>query len=164
MARRPARGGATPATEVLDAAGVAHLLVPYTHAGDATDYGAEVVRETGRPAETVFKTLVVSTGPRALAVGVVPVPARLDLKALAASLGVKKAELAAPAAVERSSGYVLGGVSPLGQRTTLPTVIDASALAFDRILVSAGRRGLQVELDPRDLGRLTGAAFAAIAR
>lgn len=156
--------GGTPATEALTAAGVAFTAVAYTHHDDATDFGAEVIRETGRDPEQVFKTLVVATGPRSLAVGVVPVSGRLDLKALASALGVKKVELAPPATAERSSGYVIGGVSPLGQRTPLPTVIDETAQLFDTVLVSGGKRGLQVELAPDDLAAVTGATFAPIAR
>ena len=112
----------------------------------------------------MFKTLVVSTGPRQLAVGVVPVAGRLDLKALAAALGVKKVGMAEPKVAERSSGYVVGGLSPLGQRTPLPTVIDSSAEGLDRLYVSGGKRGLQVGLAPADLAAVTGATFAPIAR
>ncbi|WP_282005008.1 Cys-tRNA(Pro) deacylase [Propioniciclava sinopodophylli] len=163
MARRKAPRG-TPATDALIAAGVAFEPVEYAHHDDATDFGAEVTRETGLDAAVVFKTLVVSTGPRQLAVGVVPVAGRLDLKALAAALGVKKVEMAEPKVAERSSGYVVGGLSPLGQRTPLPTVIDSSAEGLDRLYVSGGKRGLQVGLAPADLAAVTGATFAPIAR
>ncbi len=163
MARRKAPGG-TPATDALTAAGVAFEPVEYAHHDDATGFGAEVTRETGLDAAVVFKTLVVSTGPRQLAVGVVPVAGRLDLKALAAALGVKKVEMAEPKVAERSSGYVVGGLSPLGQRTPLPTVIDSSAEGLDRLYVSGGKRGLQVGLAPADLAAVTGATFAPIAR
>lgn len=163
MARRKAPGG-TPATDALIAAGVAFEPVEYAHHDDATDFGAEVTRETGLDAAVVFKTLVVSTGPRQLAVGVVPVAGRLDLKALAAALGVKKVEMAEPKVAERSSGYVVGGLSPLGQRTPLPTVIDSSAEGLDRLYVSGGKRGLQVGLAPADLAAVTRATFAPIAR
>ena len=162
MAKRKA--GGTPATDALTRAGVPFTPIHYTHHDDATDYGAEAARESGRDPAQVFKTLVVSTGGRQLAVGIVPVGARLDLKAFAAALGVKKAELADPAVAERSTGYVVGGMSPLGQRTPLPTVIDAAARSRPTMLVSGGRRGLQLELSPDDLARLTGAAFAPIAR
>ncbi len=161
MAKKP---GGTPATDALARAGVAFTLVPYTHHADATDFGAEAARESGRDPRQVFKTLVVSTGPRDLAVAVVPVAGRLDLKAFAAALGVKKADLAEPRAAERSTGYVVGGLSPMGQRTPLPTVIDASALEFATVLVSAGKRGLQVELAPADLAAVTGGRFAPVAR
>ncbi|WP_300080134.1 Cys-tRNA(Pro) deacylase [Propioniciclava sp.] len=164
MARKDRAAGGTPATDALVAAGVPFTALEYTHHDDATDYGAEVVRETGRDAEQVFKTLVVSTGRRDLAVGVVPVAGMLDLKAMAAALGVKKVEMAAPAVAERSSGYVVGGVSPVGQRTPLPTVIDDTAQLFDTIVVSGGKRGLQIELSPDDLADVTGASFAPIGR
>ena len=164
MARKDRAAGGTPATDALVAAGVPFTALEYTHHDDATDSGAEVVRETGRDAEQVFKTLVVSTGRRDLAVGVVPVAGMLDLKAMAAALGVKKVEMAAPAVAERSSGYVVGGVSPVGQRTPLPTVIDETAQLFDTVFVSAGRRGLQVELAPADLLAITGATWGDIAR
>lgn len=164
MTKKNRAAGGTPATRALAAAGVAHTLVPYEHHEDATDFGAEAARETGADPRRVFKTLVVALGPRELAVAVVPVSARLDLKAAASALGAKKADLADPRAAERSSGYVVGGISPLGQRTPLPTVIDASARAFPTILISAGRRGLQVELAADDLALLTGAAFADVAR
>lgn len=163
MARRKPSGG-TPATDALAAAGIAFESVEYTHHVDATDFGAEAARETGIEASTIFKTLVVTTGPRQLAVGVVPVAGRLDLKALASALGAKKAELADPRAAERSSGYVLGGLSPIGQRTSLPTVIDSSAQGLATMYVSGGKRGLQVGLAPDDLARVIGATFAPIAR
>lgn len=165
MARRNARSlGGTPATAALDASGVTYTPIEYTHHPEATDFGEEAVRETGRGADQVFKTLVVAAGPHQLAVAVVPVARRLDLKAMAARLGVKKVELAQPAIAERSTGYVLGGVSPLGQRTPLPTVIDASARDHATVCVSGGKRGLQVALAPDDLAALTGATFAPIGR
>lgn len=164
MARRKKTPGGTPATEALTAAGVGFTLVEYTHHDDATDFGAEAARETGIDATRVFKTLVVSLGPRQLAVGVVPVAGMLDLKALAGALGAKKVEMADPAAAARSSGYVLGGISPIGQRTPLPTVVDSSALEHGTIYVSGGKRGLQVGLAPGDLAAVTGARFAPIAR
>lgn len=163
MARRKATGG-TPATDALARAGLAFEPVEYPHHDDASDFGDEVVRETGLAASAVFKTLVVTTGPRQLAVGVVPVSGRLDLKAIATALGVKKAELADPKLAERSSGYVVGGLSPIGQRTPLPTVIDASAEALARMYVSGGKRGLQLGLAPADLAAVTKATFAPIAR
>lgn len=171
MARRKAPGkplgkapGGTPATLALTAAGIAFEAVEYTHHADATDFGAEVVRETGLEASHIFKTLVVTTGPRQLAAGIVPVSGRLDLKALAAALGAKKAELADPKAAERSSGYVVGGMSPIGQRTPLPTVIDSSAETLVTLYVSGGKRGLQLGLAPADLAAATKAVFAPIAR
>lgn len=148
----------------LQRAGIAFTEVTYTHHADATDFGAEAVRETGRDATSVFKTLVVATGPRTLAVAVVPVSGQLNLKALATALGVKKVEMADPASVERSTGYVLGGVSPLGQRTPLTTVIDSSAAALPALCVSGGKRGLQLELAPEDLLRATNGRWASIGR
>lgn len=120
----------------------------------------------GVDAGRVFKTLVVSVAAaakRVLAVAVVPVDRQLDLKAAAAALGHKRAEMAAAADAERATGYVVGGISPLGQRRRLPVVVDASAMAFATVFVSAGRRGLEVELAPDDLVDLTGAVVAEVA-
>lgn len=164
MAKKQKKSGGTPATDALAAAGVDFVPVEYAHHNEATDFGAEVIRQTGLDPASVFKTLVVASGPRQLAVGVVPVSGRLDLKAMASALGVKKVEMADPKVAERSSGYVVGGVSPLGQRTPLPTVIDASARDHDPLYVSGGKRGLQLGLAPADLARLTSALFAPIAR
>lgn len=157
------RSGATPAIRALTASGIAFTPVEYSHRDGNHDFGAEAARETGIDPDHIYKTLVVSLGFNQLAVGVVPVSGRLDFRRLAAALGAKRAELAAPKAAERSSGYVLGGVSPLGQRTLLPTVIDVSALSRDIMYVSGGRRGLQLGLSPGDLAEATGAMFAAIA-
>lgn len=156
---------ATPAVRVLEQAGVRHALHSYDpddHAPGA-GFGAAAVAALGADPEQVFKTLVARVD-GALTVAVVPVAGRLDLKALAAAAGGRRAVLAEPADAERSSGYVRGGISPLGQRSPLPTVVDESALLFDAVLVSAGRRGLQLELDPAQLVRLTGARTADIAR
>lgn len=155
-------GAPTPAIAVLARAKVAHTLHPYHHDPGTTTFGDEVVRALHWPAERVFKTLVASVDGK-LTVGIVPVAAQLDLKALAAAAGGKKASMAKVADAERSSGYVAGGISPLGQRTTLPTVVDASALDHETILVSAGKRGLQVELTPADLITSTRAIIAPIA-
>ena len=156
--------GGTPATAALTRAGVAFTLHPYTHADGQRHFGDEATAALGLDPARVFKTLVAEvTGRRTtLAVAVVPVAQQLDLKALAAALGAKKAAMADPAAAQRSTGYVLGGISPLGQRTALPTVVDASALTFPTVYLSAGRRGLQLELDPTDLVTVTGAQVAAI--
>ena len=164
MARRRQAAGGTPATAALAAAGIAFTPVEYIHHDDSTDFGAEAARETGLDPAVIFKTLVVTTGPRQLAVGIVPVAGRLDLKAIATSLGAKKAELADPKVAERSSGYVVGGLSPIGQRTPLPTVIDASAEALDVMYVSGGKRGLQLGIAPADLAAATHATFAPIGR
>jgi Cys-tRNA(Pro)/Cys-tRNA(Cys) deacylase len=160
MARKNTSQG-TPATAVLAAAGVSFNLHPYTHDPGAPSYGMEAAEVLGIDPARVFKTLMVEVDGK-LAVGVVPVSGSLDLKAIAAALGSKKAAMADPAAAERRTGYVLGGISPLGQRQPSPTVIDETALTLDTILVSGGRRGLDIELDPRELVRLTKAVTAAI--
>jgi Cys-tRNA(Pro)/Cys-tRNA(Cys) deacylase len=152
---------ATPATAVLAAAGVPFTLHPYSHDPSAASYGLEAAEVLGIDPARVFKTLMVDVDGR-LAVGVVPVSGNLDLKAMAAALGSKKAAMADPGAAERRTGYVLGGISPLGQRQRSPTVLDDSALALTSILVSGGRRGVDIELDPRDLVRLTKAITASI--
>lgn len=155
---------ATPAVRALERAGVEHTLHGYDpeHA-EGRGYGPAAVAALGQDPRQVFKTLVARVD-RALTVAVVPVAGSLDLKALAAATGGRKATMADPADAQRSTGYVLGGISPLGQRTALPTVVDESALGFATVLVSAGRRGLQVELAPADLVRLTRARTAAIGR
>jgi Cys-tRNA(Pro)/Cys-tRNA(Cys) deacylase len=157
--KTPASG--TPATATLAAAGVPFVLHPYTHDPSAASYGMEAAEALGIAPAKVFKTLMVDVEGR-LAVGVVPVSGTLDLKAFAAALGVKKSAMADPAAAERRTGYVLGGISPLGQRQAAPTVIDSSALSQQTILVSGGRRGLDIELAPADLVRLTSAITAPI--
>jgi Cys-tRNA(Pro)/Cys-tRNA(Cys) deacylase len=159
MAKKPAAG--TPATAVLSDQQVEHTLHPYDVSPDAPNYGALVARALGIGPERVFKTLIAEVDGR-LVVGVVPVTGDLDLKALAQAAGGKRGALADRAAAERSSGYVRGGISPLGQRRKLPTVVDSSALALDRMFISAGRRGLQVALAPADLIRLTDAVTATI--
>lgn len=165
MARTKQPGG-TPATEALTAADVAFTLHAYDHDPTERHFGDETIAALGLDPARVLKTLVVDTGSGrpSLAVGVVPVAGQLDLKAMAAALGVKRVEMADPRAAERSTGYVVGGISPLGQRTPLPTVIDASAAGFGTVYCSAGRRGLQVELAPADLARVARARFAPIAR
>lgn len=157
---------ATPALEALDLAGVAYTLHPYQHDPTNTAFGIEAAEALGIDPLRIFKTLVVDVGvTRAeLAVAVVPVAGQLDLKHFAAALGVKKAVMADPALVTRTTGYVLGGVSPLGQKTALATLIDETAQLWDTVHVSAGRRGLQVELAPSDLAGVLGARFADIAR
>ncbi|MCV7067772.1 Cys-tRNA(Pro) deacylase [Mycolicibacterium houstonense] len=156
---------ATPAIAALVTAGIDHRVVQYHHDPRNDSFGAEAVAELaadGFAAEQVFKTLVIAL-PKGLAVAVLPVPTKLSLKAAAAALGVPKAEMADPAAAQRSSGYVVGGISPLGQRKPLPTVIDESALAFETVLCSAGKRGWDIALAPADLIRATGAVTAGIA-
>jgi Cys-tRNA(Pro)/Cys-tRNA(Cys) deacylase len=153
----------TPATAILAKQRVAHTLHPYQVAADTPDYGRVVAEALGVAPERVFKTLVTEVDGE-LTVAVVPVAGELDLKALAAAAGGKKAAVADRAAAERATGYVRGGISPLGQRRRLPTVVDASMTGFETVYVSAGRRGLQAELAPADLIRLTGATTAPIAR
>jgi Cys-tRNA(Pro)/Cys-tRNA(Cys) deacylase len=165
---------ATPAVAALIAAGVDYELLPYEHRTGENAFGDEAVRAlAGAPVgalagtalvpEQIFKTLLISLDRGTdLAVAVIPVPATLSLKAAAAALGRGKATMADPAAAERSSGYVVGGISPLGQRKPLPTVIDSSALTWDRILCSAGKRGLQMALTPSDLVRLANAVTASV--
>ncbi|MBM6405794.1 Cys-tRNA(Pro) deacylase [Phycicoccus sp. CSK15P-2] len=161
MARRAPSG--TPATIALTSAGVEFTQHPYEHDPTAPSYGLEAAEVLGQPPEQVFKTLLVDTG-TGLAVAVVPVSGSLDLKATAAALGVKKVAMADPAAAERVTGYVVGGISPVGQKRTLPTVVDESAELFDVVFVSGGRRGLDLGVSPADLVRLTGATIADIAR
>lgn len=160
MAKTPS--GGTPATVALTRAGVPFTLHPYVHDEAAESYGEEAAAALGLEPTRIFKTLLADVGGE-LVVAVVPVAQQLDLKALAAALGAKRATLAAPAAATRSTGYVLGGISPFGQRTRLRTVVDVSAGDHPTVFVSAGRRGLQVELDPADLLRVTGATSAAVA-
>ena len=158
--------GGTPATVALARAGVTFSLHPYDHHPDATSYGDEAAQALGVDPHRIFKTLlselVGAGGGTELAVAVVPVADQLDLKAMAAACGAKRATMADPAAASRSSGYVLGGISPLGQRTRLRTVLDASATSFETIFVSAGKRGLQVELAPTDLVEVTSALLEPI--
>ena len=157
---------ATPAIAALVAAGVDHEVLAYHHDPRADSFGeeaaAELARSSGVQAAQVFKTLVIALPAGKLAVAVLPVTAMLSLKAAAAALGVAKATMAEPAAAQRSSGYVVGGISPLGQRRPLPTVVDASALRWDRVLCSAGRRGLDIAVAPQDLIGLTNAVTADI--
>nr|WP_062330111.1 Cys-tRNA(Pro) deacylase [Herbidospora sakaeratensis] len=156
-------GQGTPATVALTKAGAEFTLHPYEHDANAQAYGEEAADALGVPYERIFKTLVAETE-AGLAVAVVPVAGKLDLKAFAAALKGKKAAMAEAAKVERVTGYVVGGISPLGQRKRLPTVVDASALAFGTIYFSAGRRGLQIETAPGNLVTLTGAITAEIAK
>ncbi|MGX1850878.1 Cys-tRNA(Pro) deacylase [Streptomyces sp. NBC_01456] len=156
-------GGGTPATVALTASGVPFTVHAYAHDPAAASYGEEAAEALGVAPEQVFKTLLAEVD-GALTVAVVPVSGSLDLKALAAAVGGKRAAMADPAAAERTTGYVLGGISPLGQRKRLPTVVDASAQGRPTVCVSAGRRGLEVELAPEDLVALTGARVAPIAR
>ncbi|MGT2425870.1 Cys-tRNA(Pro) deacylase [Amnibacterium kyonggiense] len=151
----------TAATQALDRLGVRYLSHRYEHAAAAEGFGEEAARALGVPPQRVFKTLVVDADGR-LAVAVVPVSAMLDLKSLAATVGAKRAVMASPEVAERRTGYVVGGISPFGQRTRLPLVLDASAQDFDTIFVSGGRRGFDVELTAADLLAATGGSLGAI--
>ena len=152
----------TPATAALSEAGIDFSTHAYDHDPATTAFGDEAAEALGVDRRRIFKTLIVTRLGGGLAVAVLPVAAHLDLKAMGAVLGVKRVELADPAAAQRSTGYVLGGISPIGQRTRLATVLDASALGFATIMVSAGKRGLQVELRPQDLIAVTDAKTAPI--
>ena len=155
--------GGTPATVALSRAGVGFELREYEHDPRATSYGLEAAEALGVPAERVFKTLLADVDGR-LVVGVVPVTGQLDLKALAKAVGGRKAQMADPAAAERATGYVVGGISPIGQRRSLPTVVDRTAPDWPTVFVSAGRRGLDLELAPADLVAITEAITAQIGR
>jgi Cys-tRNA(Pro)/Cys-tRNA(Cys) deacylase len=155
-------GQGTPATSLLNKQKVAHTVHAYEHDSRKQAFGLEAATALGVAPERCFKTLIAAVD-GVLTVGVVPVSGSLDLKALAAAVGGKRAVMADPAEAERSSGYVRGGISPLGQRRKLRTVIDSSATGFPTMFVSAGRRGLEIEVAPGDLARLADAQFAAIA-
>lgn len=167
MARKQKQGrqqpGSTPATVAAAQAGVEFTTHAYAHDPSTPSYGTEAAEALGLAPERVFKTLVADVD-GTLTVAVVPVSAQLDLKALASAAGGKRAAIADPAAAERTTGYVRGGISPLGQRRRLPTVLDSSAEAHATICVSAGRRGLEIELAPADLAALTQATTAPLAR
>lgn len=155
-------GKGTPATQLLTSLGIAHVLHPY-EPGSGGSYGEAGAAALGVDPGRMLKTLLADLDGK-LVCAVVPVSGSLDLKALAAALGGKKATMAAPTAAERSSGYVVGGISPLGQRARLRTVVDESALAFETVHVSGGRRGLSLELAPTDLLRACEAVVATVAR
>ncbi|MDQ1567670.1 MAG: Cys-tRNA(Pro)/Cys-tRNA(Cys) deacylase [Actinomycetota bacterium] len=154
-----ARG--TPATAMVAKAKVEHRIHEYHHDPAAASYGVEAAEQLGVDPAGVFKTLVAEVDGR-LVVAVVPVAARLDLKALAAAAGSRRAVMAEPADAERATGYVVGGISPLGHRKRLPVFLDESMRDRPAVLVSAGRRGLELELAPADLARLAGATFATL--
>ena len=167
MTRRPdsasAASAGTPATLALARAGIAFTARAYDHDPRAAAYGLEAAEKLGVEPERVFKTLLASIDGE-LAVGIVPVALQLDLKALAHALGGKRAEMADAKVAERKTGYVVGGISPVGQKTALPTVLDESAILCETILVSGGRRGLDLELSPDDLIAVTSGRYAPIAR
>lgn len=161
MARKPA--GGTPATVALTRAGIGFTLHEYAHDPRATSYGLEAAEALGLDPARVFKTLVASVDGR-LAVAVVPVSGQLDLKALARALGGSRAAMAEQAAAERATGYVAGGISPIGQKRAHPTVVDSTALDHPSVYVSAGRRGLDLQIAPADLVAVTGATVGRVGR
>lgn len=156
----------TPAIVALQRAGIPHTLHEYQPQGGAAGYGAEAAAALGVAPQRVFKTLLVGSdgGQPRLAVACVPVDKQLDLRALAAASRVKKLDLAPAAEAERATGYVVGGISPLGQRKRLPMLVDDSALQFESVFISGGRRGLEIELSPMHLIALCEARTAAISR
>lgn len=153
----------TPATVALRKAGIPFTERAYAHDPAVTDFGREAAEALGVEPDRVFKTLLAEVHGR-LVVGIVPVTGKLDLKALAAAVGGKKAVMADAALAERRTGYVVGGISPIGQKTAHPTVLDETAELWDTVLVSGGRRGFDIELAPADLVRATNATVADIAR
>lgn len=163
MAKRADASAGTPATLALAHAGIAFTAHAYEHDPRAAAYGLEAAEKLGLDPDRVFKTLLANVD-GGLAVAIVPVARQLDLKALAHTLGGKRAEMADPAVAERKTGYVVGGISPIGQKTALPTVLDESAILSETIFVSGGRRGLDLELAPDDLLAVSDGRYAAIAR
>ncbi|TQL69207.1 Cys-tRNA(Pro)/Cys-tRNA(Cys) deacylase [Nocardioides albertanoniae] len=163
MAKKRTQSGGTPATVALTRAGADFTLHPYEHDPRAQSYGLEAAEALGVEPGRVFKTLMASLDSK-LVVGIVPVTGQLDLKALARALGGSKAQMAEVAAAERATGYVAGGISPIGQKRSHPTVLDQSATAYETVYVSGGRRGLDLELSPTDLATITSATIAPIAR
>jgi Cys-tRNA(Pro)/Cys-tRNA(Cys) deacylase len=163
MSRKTDAGAGTPATVRLARDGILFTPHLYVHDPAASNFGLEAARELGLDPATVFKTLLADAD-GTLVVGIVPVTGQLDLKALASAVGAKRAVMADPKVAERKTGYVVGGISPIGQKSLLTTVIDESALLFGSVFVSGGRRGFDLELAPADLARAADALFAAIAR
>ncbi|KTT36119.1 hypothetical protein RSA46_06250 [Pseudomonas oryzihabitans] len=154
----------TPAIDLLKKSKVPHEVLSYHHDPKAASYGLEAAEKLGLAPETVFKTLLAASEKQEFLVAIVPVAGTLDLKALAQAAGVKKLEMAKPDQAQRSTGYLVGGISPLGQKKRLRTFIDASAAELPTIHVSAGRRGLEVALAPADLARLLDAPFVPIGK
>ncbi|MDF1763928.1 MAG: Cys-tRNA(Pro) deacylase [Oleibacter sp.] len=152
----------TPAINAVNKNKILHKIHEYSHDASSESYGLEAAEKLGVISQRVFKTLVVSLESKELVVGIIPVSSKLSMKLIAKAVGAKKAVMAEKSDVERSTGYVLGGVSPLGQKKRLRTVIDVSANNYPTIYVSAGRRGLEIELSPNDLLKVTSASFAEI--
>lgn len=152
----------TPGINVAKKAKINHKLHEHTHNPSSESYGLEAAEKLGVPEARVFKTLVVNLDNKELVVGVIPVSSMLSMKLIAKAAGAKKATMASQADVERSTGYVLGGVSPLGQKKRLKTILDSSSKDYSTIYVSAGRRGLEIELSPDDLVKLVNGSFAEI--
>jgi Cys-tRNA(Pro)/Cys-tRNA(Cys) deacylase len=163
MAKKKAAAPTTAATAALDSAGISFIPHVYQHDQTVSEFGAEAAEVLGVDPERVFKTLMVDTD-AGLGIGVVPVSGMLDLKALAQALGGKRAAMADRSVAERKSGYVVGGISPFGQKTPLPTILDDSAILFDTIFVSGGRRGYDLELTPADFLAATGGRLTQIRR
>jgi len=154
----------TPCVQAAKRSGYKFTLHEYQHVPNTSSFGAEAAEKLGVSSNQVFKTLVLNIGDKELAVAIVPVSAMLNIKSFAKSLGVKRAQMAERTEVERSTGYVLGGISPLGQKRQLKTLIDVSAKSFSSVYVSAGRRGLEIELAAQDLASLTKGKFAEICK
>jgi Cys-tRNA(Pro)/Cys-tRNA(Cys) deacylase len=154
----------TPAINCLKKAKIQYQIHQYDHDPSSKSYGEEAAEKLNIPFDQLFKTLVVSTNDKDLSVALVPVSKQLDLKLFAKAIGSKKVKMADKNDVERTTGYVLGGVSPIGQKKKLSTIIDSSALRFDTVYVSAGHRGLQIELSPKDLGLQTKATYYEISK
>lgn len=160
MAKKKQQHGSTAAVRALTEAGVAFTELPYEHE-EGAGFGAEAAAKLGRDPDQVYKTLMI-THDGQFALGVVPVAGKLDMKAAAAAMGWKSASMADPAVAQKRSGYVVGGISPLGQKTPVTVLLDSGAQAFETVLVSGGKRGFDVELAPADLLSVTGGRYAPI--
>ena len=162
MAKKKQQHGSTAGVRALTEAGVTFTELPYEHE-EGAGFGAEAAAKLGRDPDQVYKTLMI-THDGQFALGVVPVAGKLDMKAAAAAMGWKSASMADPAVAQKRSGYVVGGISPLGQKTPVTVLLDSGAQAFETVLVSGGKRGFDVELAPADLLSVTGGRYAPIAQ